>query len=233
MNWQDIKISHDSKSFSYDGKILFNRDFLDVLKFHAPGLAAVQDHSGWYHIDAYGNQLYAERFNRTFGYYCNRAGAVQGSNHFHLNEKGIRAYSNNFSWTGNFQEDLCPVRNIQNEYFHIDLNGERIYSDNFVYVGDYKDGIACVKTMNGKFRHIDNHGNFINEKEFADLGIFHKNFATAKDQNGWYHIDKSGKELYTKRYSVVEPFYNGYALVEGFDNQKRIIDEEGTIVVTI
>lgn len=233
MNWKDIKISHDNKSFIYNGKILFNRDFHEVLKFHAPGLAAVQDQTGCYHIDAFGNELYAERYNRTFGYYCNRAAVVQGSNHFHLNERGVRAYSNNFSWTGNFQEDLCAVRNTQNQYFHIDVNGEKLYANNYVYVGDFKDGIACVKTFEGKFRHMNNRGNFINDMEFVDLGLFHKNFATAKDQNGWHHIDKSGKELYPERYFDIEPFYNGFAVVEGFDQQKRIIDENGLIVLSI
>jgi hypothetical protein len=69
--------------------------------------------------------------------------------------------------------------------------------------------------------------------EFLDLGVFHKNFATAKDTGGWHHIDKRGRELYAQRYLAVEPFYNGYALVTQFDNQKVIIDEKGREVLIV
>lgn len=233
MNWQDIKLSSDNKSFSYKGKPLFNRVFLDALKFHAPGLAAVQDQSGCYHIDSSGNELYGVRYTRSFGYYCNRAAVVQGSSHFHINEMGVRVYSNNYAWTGNYQENLCPVRNNENKYFHIDIHGERIYSSTFVYAGDFKDGIACVKIAGGKLRHIDTNGDFINEKEFVDLGIFHKNFATAKDDKGWHHINKFGEAIYSQRYFGIEPFYNGFAVVEDFSHQKSIVDEKGTIILKL
>ena len=65
------------------------------------------------------------------------------------------------------------------------------------------------------------------------LGIFHKNFATAKDINVWYHIDKTGNEIYRQRFLAVEPFYNGFALVTQFDNDKIIIDENGKTTLKI
>jgi hypothetical protein len=231
MNWQDIKVSGDNTHFLFDAKQIFGRQFLEVLKFHSPGFAPVQDESGSYHIDTSGKQLYADRFTRTFGFYCNRAAVVQGVKCFHITDKGVRAYTHSYSWTGNFQENLCPVRDSSN-YFHIDLDGYRIYSDSFIYCGDFKDGIACVKTANGYYKHIDRSGNFINSKSFLDLGIFHKNFATAKDENGWHHIDKKGIEIYRERYLAVEPFYNGFALVTQFDNQKIIINESGKEILS-
>jgi hypothetical protein len=113
------------------------------------------------------------------------------------------------------------------------LNGNRIYAENYVYAGDYKDVIACVKSQDGLYRHIDNKGKFINDKSFLDLGVFHKNFATAKDKNGWFHIDKQGNEIYKNCYLTIEPFYNGFALVTPFDNNKIIIDEKGLKLVTV
>ena len=232
MNWQEIKVSADNTHFLYDGKHIFGRQFFEVLKFHSPGLAPVQDETGSYHIDSYGKQLYTDRFTRTFGFYCNRAGVVQADEWFHITDIGERAYSNSYSWTGNFQENLCPVRD-NNNYFHIDLEGKRIYTDTFIYCGDFKDGIACVKTNDGFYKHIDTKGNFINDKSFLDLGIFHKNFATAKDKDGWHHIDKQGKEIYKDRYFAIEPFYNGFALVTQFGNRKIIIDESGNKILTV
>jgi len=233
MNWQDIIVSEDNTHFLFDGEQLFNTPFLEVLKFHSPGLAPVKDETGSYHIDVEGKQLYKERYSRTFGFYCNRAAVAAENNCFHITHEGDKAYLNSFAWTGNFQENICTVRNGDNEYFHIDINGNKIYENSFRYCGDFKDGIACVKTMNGFYKHIDTKGNFINDKAFSDLGVFHKNYATAKDINGWYHIDKNGIELYPQRYSAIEPFYNGYALVTKSDNKKVIIDEQGKKIMSL
>jgi hypothetical protein len=233
MNWQNIKVSADNKYFLFDGKRIFEKEFLEVLKFHSPGLAPVIDQTGAYHIGMNGEAIYSERYTRTFGYYCNRAAVVKNEEWFHVNELGKRVYSQSFNWTGNYQENLCAVRDSNNNYFHVDLNGQKLYLESYIYAGDFKDGIACIKTANGFFRHIDANGNFLNEHSFLDLGIFHKNFATAKDKDGWHHINKKGKAIYNQRYLTIEPFYNGFALVTQFDNQKIIIDENGNKILSI
>ncbi|MGB3183531.1 MAG: hypothetical protein WBB45_19230 [Cyclobacteriaceae bacterium] len=232
MNWQEIKVSGDNTHFLHEGKPVFGRRFIDVLKFHSPGLAPVQDASGSYHIDSAGTPLYSERYTRTFGFYGNRAAVVQAGSCFHITEKGLRAYRQSYAWTGNFQEDRCPVRNADT-YFHIDPQGSRVYPDTYLYCGDFKDGIACVKTSGGSFRHIHPDGAFLHSKEFSDLGIYHKNFATARDRDGWHHIDKSGNAVYNERYLAVEPFYNGFALATRFDNKKVILSEQGEIIIAI
>lgn len=228
MNWNDIKVSADNTHFLFDGKQIFGRQFWEVLKFHSPGLAPVQDETGSYHIDSSGIQLYAERFTRTFGFYCNRAAVVQADKWFHITDKGERAYPYSYSWTGNFQENFCPVRE-GTDFLHIGLDGSPIYEGKFAYCGDFKDSIACVKIHNGGFRHIDPKGNFIHSGVFLQLGIFHKNYAIAKDDNGWFHINKNGAELYSERYSDIEPFYNGFSLVSTLDGTLKIIDESGRV----
>ena len=233
MNWQDIKVSIDNTHFLFEGNSIFDKYFIEVLKFHTPGLAPVKDETGAYHIDINGNSLYKERFSRTFGYYCNQAAVVLGLDWFHLTESGKRAYSHHFAWTGNFQENCCTVRDKENRYYHIDLNGDKIYKDTYLYCGDFKDGYACVKIEEDICKHIDVQGNFLNEKSFLDLGVFHKSYATAKDTTGWYHIDMKGNALYNQRYLAIEPFYNGYALVTEFDDKKIIIDEKGDKIIGV
>lgn len=233
MNWKNIKVSADNTQFLYNGEPIFNKKFIEVLKFHDPGLAPVLDESGAYHIDSKGYPVYAERYQRTFGFYCNRAAVIKNNVWFHITETGEKAYKESYKWTGNFQENICTVRDNENHYFHLDLEGKRIYSENYIYAGDFKDGFACVKNANGKYIHIDSKGRKLNEKEFFDLGIFHKNFATAKDENGWHHIDKQGNELYSERYAAIEPFYNGFALVTCFDTSKIIIDENGKVILRV
>ncbi len=81
--------------------------------------------------------------------------------------------------------------------------------------------------------HVDGRGLPLNGKLFNDLGVFHKGFATAKDSRGWFHIDVQGNELYSERYLIAEPFYNGFALVTDFDGNKLIINEQGEMILWI
>ena len=233
MNWQDIEVSSDNTFFHLNGTLLFQTKFDEVLKFHTPGLAPVKDSAGAYHIDVLGKPLYIERYDRTFGFYCNRAAVTKNKLWFHITETGQKAYSEIYSWTGNFQENICTVRDFDNFYFHIDKKGERIYENKYRYCGDFKDGYACVKKENGYYVHIDSKGNPLNNKEFLDLGVFHKNYATARDEKGWFHIDKNGQAIYSERYLIIEPFYNGFALGTDFEFSKMIINEEGEIVLFI
>jgi hypothetical protein len=93
MNWQKIKITSDGSHFILDNEILFSKKFIEVLKFHEPGLAPVMDESGAYHIDASGSQLYDNRYDRTFGYYCNRAAVIKNNEWCHIDEKGCNVWS--------------------------------------------------------------------------------------------------------------------------------------------
>lgn len=227
MKYNEIKLSNDATHFTYKGKKLFNKTYKQVLKFHAEGLASVCDSSGWYHINLEGEAIYKERYKRVFGYYFQRATVVQNNEWFHIDTKGNRVYNHVFAWCGNYQENVCTVRDFDNNYFHIDKYGHKIYSQKYKYAGDFKDDFAVVRLTNGLCKHIDKQGNDLNGKLFIDLDVFHKLYATAKDKNGWFHIDKNGKSLYLNRYLAIEPFYNGFSLVETFENQKQIIDENG------
>ena len=233
IKFSDIQLSEDQSHFLYKGKILFNQYFKKVLKFHPPGLAAVSDTTGWYHIDITGKEIYKQKYNRVFGYYDLRATVVLNKHWFHINEKGAKVYKHKFSWCGNFQEYKCAVRNHKNLYFHIDREGNPIYKENYLYAGDFYEDKACVRLKTGLMIHINTKGERIYSKEFLDLGVFHKGFATAKDQKGWHHIDRSGSPLYKERYHFTEPFYNGFALVENFQSEKLIINEKGKKILKL
>jgi sialic acid synthase SpsE len=43
MNWQNIKVSADNTHFLFEGKQIFEKHFIEVLKFHSPGIAPVFD----------------------------------------------------------------------------------------------------------------------------------------------------------------------------------------------
>ena len=227
------KLSESETYFVIDGQNVFNKTFISALKFHSPGLAPVQDSSGWYHINTNGQAIYHERYDRVFGYYFDKAAVVDDNIWYHIDTIGKRVYANNYAWTGNYQENNCTVRDFHNNYFHVDEKGNRLYKENYRYAGDFKDGYACVRLNNGMFKHIDKQGDDLNGILFEDLGVFHKSFATAKDKNGWFHINKNGVGLYQERYLSVEPFYNGYSLVETYEKKKIIINEKGNKILDI
>lgn len=230
-DWHLIKDDQINKQFYFDGKPIF-KQFISILKFHEPGLAPVQDETGWHHIKADGEALYTERYLRTFGYYCGRAAVITEDGCLHLNVEGKSVYSQRHSWCGNFQQNYCTVRD-EKEYYHIGIDGTHLYKERYLYAGDFRDGIACVKCQDGLWRHIKSDGNFLNGKGFRDLGVFHKNIAPARDERGFFHSDVDGNPLYTGRYMIIEDFYNGFALVTNFDWTKKVINEKGETVVCL
>jgi len=231
MNWKEIYLDECSKTFFYQETPLFlDKNIIDALKFHAPGLAPIQDTSGWFHINTQGNPIYVERYQRAFGFYENRATVVSNEGWYHINEDGKRLHSLTYSWCGNFQENRCSVKSKAGRFFHINLLGKSCYADEYQYVGDFKYGFACVMNDAQKFTHINKEGVFLHNNWFKDLGVFHKGFAIASDEEGWFHIDLFGKPIYTHRFALIEPFYNGAAFMKNFDGRRGVIYENGKVI---
>lgn len=226
---KDITVSFDETHHLYKGKPLYESRYINVIKFHPPGLAPVLDIDGAYHIHTDGSPAYSQRHRRTFGYYQERATIVNEDNWFHILPDGSRISDHNYLWCGNFQYNRCAVKDNNNKYFHIDLNGQIVYSQKYNYAGDFKDDIAVVYNNTGA-SHINKYGELTHGKYFLYLDIYHKSFARACDEKGWFHINKSGNELYSHRFKSTEVFYNGYSFSETLDGRKVIIDETGQTI---
>lgn len=230
MNWKNIQLDEHKKQFYYQGLPLFEHfKFLDALKFHSPGLAPVKDATGWFHINVAGEPIYAKRYLRTFGFYDGLATVVSENDWQIIDTKGNTISTQFFAWCGNFQEELCTVRDKQGRYLHIQKNGNAAYSEKYHYAGDFKYGYACIMNEQQLFTHIDKKGELLHGIFFLDLGVFHKGFAIAKDTNGWFHIDFAGNSIYTHRFAKIEPFYNGWAFVETTEGEKVVVNEAGQI----
>ena len=83
-DWRDYLISADGTHHVCNGRPAYAARFLDVLKFHAPGLAPVLDDSGAYHITPAGLPVYDARHVRTFGFYEGRAAVHSADGWFHV-----------------------------------------------------------------------------------------------------------------------------------------------------
>ena len=219
-------LSFDETHHLQNGVPLYNKTFNRVMSFHPPGVAAVRDNSGAYHIDFHGNPIYIERYSKSFGYYQGLAAVSNKDGWFHINLLGKALCPSRYDWVGNFQENRCPVKK-DGYYFHINNAGYRVYSHNYRYTGDFKYGIAVVYKLNKLATHIDLDGEEIHGREFLELGIFHKGFAWARDSEGYFHIKKDGSPLYSSRFKWCEPFYNEKAFARSEDDKLGLISENG------
>jgi len=222
-------IANDETHHRVNGRAAYTDRFLNVGKFHEPGLASVRDVSGAFHITPNGQAAYPTRFDRTFGFYDNLAAVNSGGTWFHVRPDGSQAYCERYAWCGNFQESRCPVRTLDGEYFHINQSGVCVYSERHLYAGDYRDGVACVRLTSGFTAHVDYTGRYIYNARFLDLDVLHKGFARARDAQGWMHVNRLGQPAYEARFAEVEPFYNGYAHVLDFHGQRLVVSEAGVV----
>lgn len=230
INIEEIELSFDETYHIYRGKPLYNKRFKKVMSFHPPGIAAVEDETGAYHIDLRGEPIYDKRYLKTYGFYEGIATVVDEDGYFHIDVHGNPTHKRRFAWTGNFQEGRCVVRDFKGNYFHITKSGEDAYKKKYAYAGDYKYGIAVVYDFDGYATHIERNGKMIHGKKYLELGVYHKGYAIARDDVGYFHIDKSGNELYKYRFAWIENFYNDYALARMFDGRIVVVNTKGEII---
>lgn len=234
MSWRDYQVSvcntHHLDALSNPA---YEERFDEVLKFHAPGLAPVRRGKEAWHIHATGTPAYGRRFERTFGFYEDRAAVIGPEGWHHIGIDGKDAYAERFMWCGNYQGGRCTVREPSGRYLHIDAEGRAVCGELWRYAGDYRDGLAVVQAEDGRSTHIDLVGRQVHGCWFLDLDVYHKGFARARDEAGWMHIDPAGAPAYARRFSNVEPFYNGQARVERFDGGLEVIDESGATIIEL
>jgi len=120
------------------------------------------------------------------------------------------------------------VRDEEGVYHHIREDGSTLQTNLNAYAGDFREGVAVVRGFDGYCRHIDLEGKPLHHQKFLDLDVYHKGFARARDTQGWFHVDMTGSDISgNRRYSTIEPFYNGQALVKKLDGELFVIDEFG------
>jgi broad specificity phosphatase PhoE len=231
--WEETTVSPDGTHHLASGGPLYQARFAEVLTFHSPGLAPARDASGAFHIDVEGRPAYPRRFVRTFGFYEGRAAVEDASGARHVDAAGADVSSVRFAWCGNMQGGRAPARQLDGRYLHITREGLPAYPERWRYAGDFREGYAVVQDDAGLHIHIDRNGRRLGSYALLDLDVFHKGFARAKDEGGWFHLRRDGKPAYSRRFAMVEPFYNGQARCEGLDGSLVVIGEAGQVIVTL
>jgi hypothetical protein len=234
MSWRRAKVAPDGTHHMLDGSPLYARRFVAVQTFHEPGLAPAIDDGGAFHITPKGQEAYTQRFLATWGFYEERAAALDKRGWCHVLPDGCAITEERYAWCGNFQEGRCAVRQADGTYFHIDPQGRPAYSERYLYVGDFREGFAVVRCRSsGLCTHVTEDGQATHGLWYVDLDVFHKGRARARDVAGWFHVDVAGRECYSRRFAAIEPFYNGTALAETMDGHRVLVDMEGRVVLAL
>jgi hypothetical protein len=190
-----ISISLDGTHHIYNGKPLYKKTFKSVMSFHLPGVSAVLDDSGAYHINLKGNPVYKKRFLKSFGYYDGIAAVSDTSGWYHINIEGKPIYKERFNWVGNFQEGKCSVQNKSHNYFHIKRNGNPLYDKK---KGEFKweaNFIPEYRWFNGRAEYY-----FIGDKidPETDVVALNQPVGSEKDPDAKIYPFKKmrGKQMY-------------------------------------
>jgi hypothetical protein len=232
-SWHETTVAPAGTHHLHRGLPFYEPRFLEVLSFHAPGIATVRDSRGAFHIGIDGVPLYSHRFRRTFGFYEGRATVMAEDGAYPIDESGRAVSAERFAWCGNFQSGRCPARDFDGCYFHLTREGLAAYPERWRYAGDFREGAAVVQTDSGMHHHIDAEGKPRGAGEYLDLDVFHKGFARARDAYGWFHLRRDGTPAYRRRFAAIEPFYNGQARCESHDGALVVIDEEGRDILAL
>ncbi len=216
-----------------NGMPIYDARFDEVLAFHPvedTQLAPIRRDGQAWHIDTSGRAAYPQRFERSFGFYCQYAAVVTDGGWLHIRADGSPLYDERYAFAGNFQQDAAVVCDNDGLYFHINAWGHPLYPSRWKYCGDFREGIAVVQASDGLSTHIRKDGSLVHGHWYFDLDVFHKGYARAKDKAGWCHVDRQGTPIYTQRYRSVEPYYNGFSRCECHNGGLVVIDEVGQLV---
>ncbi len=233
MGFDGTDISMDGTYHLKDGKPLYEMRYESVQSFHEPGIAPVKDHNGWHFININESKLFRKVYLEAYGFYDGLAAVRDNSGYYHIDLNGDPAYDRRFQWVGNYQEDVCTVKDENGSYYHISRKGKPLYNSRYRYAGDFRDGIAVIYDQDGLANHIDKQGNKISKQGFLELQPFHKGFAVARDSDGYFHVDLAGNPIYEVRYQMVEPFYNGVSFVTMKNGRSVLIDRSGNQISSV
>lgn len=152
------EVSADKTHHIFNGIPIYQNRFTTVRAYQFPGLAAVTDDTGAYHIDFFGNPVYPERYARA-GDYADSTAVVQKTDgsFIYIDETGVPISSDSFVWGSGFSDGTAAVYHQTNGATHITTAGELLYNDWYLDVRPFSGGKALVRDETGWF-FIDRSG---------------------------------------------------------------------------
>ena len=143
--------SADKTHHVFNGSPIYDACFTHVSEYQLPGLAAVTDESGSYHIDFLGRPLYSERYEEVGDFSDCTAWVKTADGFFYIDENGSRINSETYTRVSDFSNKVAAVYHSFCGATHITTAGEMLYNDWYYDVRQFKDGRALVRDDDGWF----------------------------------------------------------------------------------
>ena len=146
--------------------------------------------------------------------------------------------------------DGLALRYSHGHYFYINRKGAKVFgSDEWQYAGRFSEGMAPVINQDDLCGFINTKGELVIPYRFDQVGeceieepFFQEGVAavTMPDDEDYFngYIDKTGKRAIAKTYVTNNPFSEGLALVNYFDEEKNqslwgYINKKGELVFSL
>jgi hypothetical protein len=146
MDLDDLIISPDATHHLYCGTPIYKRRFHRVGPFRFPGLAAVSDDSGAYHVTFLGEPAYAERY-AWVGNFSEGVAPVQTLNgrYLFIDEEGKPIAFETYLYATEFSEGSAVVYHETRGATHVTTAGELLYGDWYYDARPFTGGKAYVR----------------------------------------------------------------------------------------
>jgi hypothetical protein len=130
---------------------------------------------------------------------------------FHIDTRGLPAYSKRFIETFGFYSGLATVRD-EKGCFHITPQGEECYSNRYAWCGNFQEGFCTVKDQTGFYFHINYNGEKAYPQQYHYVGDFKEGKAVVCNELGLHsHIDYQGVLIHGKWFLDLDVFHKGFA----------------------
>ena len=156
--------SADKTHHVFDGSPIYEPRFLEVREFRFPGLSAVRDESGAYHIDFFGRPLYTERYEKVGDFSDSTAWVKTADGFFYIDANGSRINAETYTSASDFSEKTAAVYHAVCGATHITTAGEMLYNDWYYDVRPFADGKALVRDDAG-WQYINRGGELLGPAE--------------------------------------------------------------------
>lgn len=191
------------------------------------------DKTGKYH-EKDGVPMYKKRYSEVGNFINNLAWIKDETGYFsHIDTTGTQLYKKKYVYVSDFEGEFAIAQDINDKRFHIRKNGIPPYSKKFFDVRPFSENLAAVQNDNGDWFFIDSLGVMPFARKFIAVGNFNQGFAWVADDNDgkFFHISKTGVELYKNHYDGVTDFKDsvayakdGETIIMLFLNQAQKVD---------
>lgn len=150
MNFSDLTVSSEGTYHLFEGEAIYEKRFLQVGPFQFPGLAAVTDETGSYHINFFGEPVYPERYAYV-GNFSEEVSLVKNfeGEFFFIDEKGTPISFEKYFFATDFSQGSAVVYHKKFGATHITNAGELLYGDWYFDARPFKEGRAFVRDDSG------------------------------------------------------------------------------------